>query len=148
MTKFALIPLLKTINFSIEENEKYKNLKEAEGYTGEQVIRGTKSIDNWFGKYPKKGWNDLIEEVTSSIKKRGPQVNELRFDKKFIEVCRSIGNAPKYQYQMLQIIFQIDPDVLIHAQKAELSTEKKLMLTKKGLRQYTEIQKLLIPFSI
>ena len=32
MTKFALIPLLKTINFSIEENEKYKNLKEAINY--------------------------------------------------------------------------------------------------------------------
>ena len=90
------------------------------GYTGQQAIQGVKSIDNWFGAHPKKTWDDLIE-VTSSIKKSGPQVNELRFDPKFIEICKSIGNAPKYQYQMLQIILQIDPDVLIHAQKAELS---------------------------
>ena len=46
---------------------------------------------------------------------------------------------------MLQIILQIDPDVLVHAQKAELSTQKKLMLTKKGIREHPEVQKRMIP---
>ena len=66
--------------------------------------------------------DDLIPELSSGIKPRH-QANELRYDKNFVETCKSIGKTPKYQYQLLQIVVQIDPDVLVTAQKLGLTTD-------------------------
>ena len=78
-----------------------------------------------------KSWNDILDTENFYVtESNNPyKANELRSDPKFVEICKDIGNTPKYQYQMLQIILQVDPDVLIHAQKSELSIEKKVMLT-------------------
>lgn len=77
---------------------------ESAGYKKDDIIAGVKSIDNWFGNNPGKKLNDLITEVTSVINiKRGPKVNPLIHDKKFIDICQSIGFTPKTQYQLLQL---------------------------------------------
>ena len=60
---------------------------------------------------------------------RGPKAHELLYDPKFIEICKDIGFAPKYQYQLMQLLVQLKPEILKYAEKAKLSTEKKLMLT-------------------
>lgn len=45
----------------------------------------------------------------------------------------------------MQIVLQLDPDVLIEAQKLGVSTDKKLLLTKSTLKEHPSIQKSLIP---
>ena len=35
---------------------------------------------------------------------------------KFVEICKSIDPSPKYQYHLIQIVLQLDPD-LVKAQK-------------------------------
>ena len=32
------------------------SIYESKGYTGDQAIMGTNSIDNWFADHPRKGW--------------------------------------------------------------------------------------------
>lgn len=46
------------------------------------------------------------------------ETSELRYDPKFIEICKSIDHSPKFQYQLMQIVLQLDPDAI--------STEKEL----------------------
>jgi hypothetical protein len=83
-----------------------------------QAIQGVKSIDNWFSNNPKKQWSDLSTEV-SSVHKSGFQANPLRYDKKFIEICKSIPFSPKYQYQLLQLILQIPEDIMKKAEEEQ-----------------------------
>ena len=80
------------------------------GYTAQQAIQGVKSIDNWFSnqKITPESWNLLRNSVTE----KGPQANPLRYDKKFIEICRSIPYSPKYQYQLLQLILQVQEEIM------------------------------------
>jgi len=77
------------------------------GYTKDQTIKGVKSIDNWFTnntqKETKKTWDNLTTETSSVVK--GPQSNPLRYDKKFIEICREIPYSPKHQYQFSLIMY-------------------------------------------
>lgn len=49
------------------------------GYTGEQAITGTKSIDNWFSHNPKKNWNNLIKLLPQS-KIRMIVINRIHYD--------------------------------------------------------------------
>ena len=76
----------------------------------------SKSIDNWFGNRKDKTWDDFSTEAISILKK-GFKANELRYNPKFVKVCKSINRSPKYQYQLMQIVLQLDPDVLIEAKK-------------------------------
>jgi hypothetical protein len=115
------------------------------GYTGDEAIKGNKAIDNYLINTKKKWDNIESKELTSVLNKRGFQANLLRYDQKFVEICKSTGYTPRYQCQLLQIVLQLDPDVLNEAQKAELSTDKKLLLTKSKLREHPKIQKNLIP---
>jgi len=117
---------------------------EPEGYKPEQVIEGVKSIDNWFAHNIGKGWKELIEELSSSIIKRGPKESPLRNDPKFIKLCRSMAISPKYQYQCLQVILQLDPKILQKATKSGLTTKKKLLLTHTKLREHPKLQEDLI----
>lgn len=117
---------------------------EAAGYTSEEAIKGAKSIDNWFGDKRNQGktWEDIRNTVPN---RENINTSALRYDQKFIDVCKSIHNSPKYQYQMMQIVLQLDPDVLATAQRAGLSRQKKLLLTKSQLKDHPSIQKNLIP---
>ena len=38
-------------------------------------------------------------------------------DEKLVQICKSIAHPPKFQNRLMQIILQLDPDVLIEAQK-------------------------------
>ena len=38
-------------------------------------------------------------------------------DEKLVQICKSIAHPPKFQNQLMQIVLQLDPDVLIEAQK-------------------------------
>ena len=69
------------------------------GYTKQVVISGVKAIDNWFSnrKGAERDWNELRKTFTLS--------SEMIPDERFIEICKDIGFAPKYQYQLLLIIF-------------------------------------------
>jgi hypothetical protein len=89
------------------------------GYTKEQTIKGVKSIDNWFAHNPRKTWTDLLSpENFSGLPKTGFKANELRYDPKFVEIYKDIGFAPKYQYQLMQLIVHLKPEVLKYAEKA------------------------------
>lgn len=96
---------------------------ESKGYTDqEKTIQGVKSIDNYLRNNKGKTFDDLLElrELSSVNSKRGrgrPLVTDLRSDEKFVNICRGIALVPKYQYQLLQIVVQLDPAVLIEAQK-------------------------------
>lgn len=54
-------------------------------------------MDNWFSDHKGKSWNDIIPELSSGIRLEH-QTNELRYDSKFIEICKKIDLTPKYQY--------------------------------------------------
>lgn len=75
---------------------------EAAGYTGEQAITGTKSIDNWFGDDKNKGatWKDFERSRKLLPTSRDSRTSQLRYDPKFIETCKSIATTPKYQFAM------------------------------------------------
>lgn len=122
---------------------------ESAGYTGEQAISGAKSIDNYFGKNPDAKNMELKKTVLQLQKNLNHRPNTAKdnfiVDEKFLEVCKSIAHTPKYQYQLMQIVLQLDPDVLATARKAGLSRQKKLLLTKSKLRNHPTIQKNLIP---
>jgi hypothetical protein len=122
---------------------------EGAGYTDQdEVIKGVKSIDNWFSKNKGKNFDDLEEvsssnSITKEVKGR-PLETDLRTDPKFINTCKSIAVGPKYQYKLLQIIVQLDPEVLVEVQKISLSETKKILLTNSKLRKHPQIQKDLI----
>ena len=61
------------------------------GYTKEQVIKGVKSIDNWFSVNPRKTWTDLVapENFSGPSKYDSKGTNPLRYDPKFVEICKS-----------------------------------------------------------
>ena len=82
---------------------------------------------------------DLITEVTSAIKPRH-QANPLRYDKKFIDICRSIPYSPKYQYQLLQMIIQVEEKIMEEASKEGLNTSKIIMITHSKLRAHPNLQ--------
>jgi hypothetical protein len=70
----------------------------------------------------KVNWDFLIQNciLYKDQKRKREETSELRYDPKFIEICKSIHRSPKYQYQLMQIVLQLDPDVLAEAHKAEL----------------------------
>jgi len=118
---------------------------EGEGYTPTQTISGIKSIDNWFSHYCKNktDWPVLHNSVMQ--KGKGPAANVLLYDTKFCKLCEEMDFSPKYQYQLLQIVLQLDPSVLTEAENHGLNTHKKLLLTHSKIRDHPKIQKALIP---
>ena len=79
-------------------------------YPKEKVIRGVKSIDNWFSNNKNGTWQELQTE-NFSVSSDKP-TNPLRHDPKFVEICKDIGFAPKYQYQLMQLVVQLKHEVL------------------------------------
>lgn len=116
------------------------------GYSGEQAIKDAKSIDNWFSQHTnsKTDWASFIRVHKSFMNSRDSRTSPLRYDEKFIEICKDIGFSPKYQYQLLQLILQVPEDIMEKAEEAGLSTAKKIMLTHSKLRPYPQLQKNLI----
>lgn len=49
-----------------------------------------------------------MENISASSDK---PTNPLRHDPKFIEIRKDIGFEPKYQYQLMQLVTQIQPEV-------------------------------------
>ena len=145
---------------TFNENIRRKELRDTEraygivkrfedyGYTAQDVIRGVKSIDNWFTQHTsgKQDWDALIQKSflnKESIRKRD-ETSPLRFDRQFIEICKDVGYSPKYQYQLLQLILQIPVDIMETAEQEGLSSRKKLLLAHTKLRKYPQLQKSLI----
>jgi ParB/RepB/Spo0J family partition protein len=119
---------------------------EAAGYTDQQAIYGTKKIDNMVtnlrnGLSYEERWNEIQTKLANSKTIKG---SVLDIDENFVNICKSIALIPKYQYQLLQIVVQLDPDVLVEAQKVGLTKKKKMLLTHSKLRQHPQIQKELI----
>ena len=87
------------------------------GYTKQVVISGVKAIDNWFSHKvgAERDWNELRKSFTQSSK--------MIPDERFIEICKDIGFAPKYQYQLIQLVVQLKPEVLKHAEKEEIGSK-------------------------
>ena len=111
---------------------------EAAGYAYHEAIAGVKSIDNWFtnsqrDRSKKPEWTDLMTEQYSIISgERGSQANELRYDKQFIDICRSIGRAPKYQYQLMQLC-RLKKKVQKAVTRLELRHDQAILLTRPEL---------------
>ena len=88
------------------------------GYTKQQVIKGVKAIDNWFSQSKGRSWDQLTTENFSVVSgERGPRAYELRYDPKFVEICEDIGFDPKSQYQLMQLVVQLKPEILKYAEK-------------------------------
>ena len=118
------------------------------GYSDQQVIQGVKSIDNWFSDHTnhKTDWDKYIHKVFVDINynDQGRKENPLRHDRQFVDICRDIGFAPKYQYQLMQLVLQLDPEVLKYAEDEGIATDIQIMLTTRPLRDHPRIQKELI----
>ena len=54
-------------------------------------------------------------------------------DEKLVQICKSIAHPPKFQNQLMQIVLQLDPDVLIEAQKIKF--QHVILLEFPSLRQ-------------
>ena len=82
-----------------------------------------------------------VLHIRDNVKRR-PSASRDNFvpDEKFIEICRKIAKTPKYQYQLLQIVVDLDPDVLVETQKIGLDTKKKSLLTHTKLRNHPKLQ--------
>ena len=108
------------------------------GYTKQVVISGVKAIDNWFSnrKGSERDWDELRKTFTLSSK--------MIPDKRFIEICKDVGFAPKYQYQLMQLVTQIQPEVLRYAEKNDIPIDHQILLTTRPLRDHPIIQKELI----
>jgi len=120
---------------------------EGEGYTASQTISGIKSIDNWFSQHTnnKTDWKEFHNSVMKVTRQKPSKTSELRRDEKFCKLCEEMDFSPKYQYQLLQIVLQLDPSVLTEAENHGLNTHKKLLLTHSKIRDHPKIQKALIP---
>jgi len=118
---------------------------ESEGFPASEAIHGVKSIDNWFSHNTnnKVDWEKHKLFMLSEEPKQSSQ-NPLAYNEKFTSICKSVSYTPKYQYQLMQLVTQIDPEVLDYAEKKGISTDKKILLTKKPLRPHPKIQKQLI----
>jgi len=115
------------------------------GYKGDDVIKGVKSIDNWFSHNTnnKKDWEKHKSFMLSKEPKR-KDINPISYDPKFVEICKDLGYSPKYQYQLLQLILQVPLDIMEKAEEEGLGSRKKLLLTHSKLRKYPQLQKNLI----
>ena len=121
---------------------------ESKGYTGQQAIYGTKVIDNYYSRHPQTKELDarnLVPRMQETLNRRNESAKDsFVVDENFVQTCIHISLTPKYQYQLLQIVVQLDPDVIVEAQKMELSMKKKSLLTNSRLLDHPEIQKGLI----
>ena len=113
------------------------------GYTKEQTIGGVKSIDNWFdhNRNVENGWDYLRYKI---VIPQDVRANPLLYDKQFVEICQDIGFAPKYQYQLMQLIVQLKEEVVKLAEQKGLAINQQIMLTNAALRDHPKIQKELI----
>lgn len=138
---------------SLLENTQRKNLTEtekglgymavfqSEGFTdNDEVRKALKAIHNWRQRH-----KDEPETMIVSSSKHDPnEKNPFLKDEKFMAIFKTIGQSANYLYQQYQIITQLKPEILKHADKAELSTEQKIMLTTRPLRDHPRIQENLI----
>lgn len=145
-------------NITIQENKSRHGIDDVEtgygilarfepaGYNKQQTIEGVKAIDNWFAHNTshKVDWNQLNNWVVQLDKHRGDPTNPLVKDEIFRNLCKSMGISPKYQYQCLQIVTQLEPEILQEAIKAGLNSKKKLLLTHTKIRSHPKLQKQLI----
>ena len=115
------------------------------GYTKEQVIKGVKSIDNWFSNNnnSKTDWEKHKTFMFSKEPKR-KDIYPLAYDPNFVEICKDIGFAPKYQYQLMQLVVQLKSEVLKEAEKQGLAVDHQILLTTRPLRDHPIVQKELI----
>jgi hypothetical protein len=88
-------------------------------YTATKEIYNAKSIDNYFGKNPtaKKLEVKTLVLLQEIIKHRSTTTKDKFVDEKLVQICKSIAHLPKFQNQLMQIVLQLDPDILIEAQK-------------------------------
>lgn len=114
------------------------------GYTKEQVIKGVKSIDNWFNDNNKNKTDWDLFTHKSFMGDKNPRASQLLYDKQFVEICKDIGFAPKYQYQLMQLVVQLKPEVLKDAENQGLAIDHQILLTTRPLRDHPIIQKELI----
>lgn len=114
------------------------------GYQSEDVVRMIKYLEN-NGYQPGKTDRSLIlgnaSLNKSSIKsKEEPAV----LDEQFLDILDSIGYSPNTQYKYLQIAVKLDPSILKEAEEKGLSINKKIMLTNTKLREFPELERILI----
>lgn len=143
-TEIRKISVIENIQrLTLEDYERsygIKDIYESAGYKLADAIAGVKSIDNWFSNNTnhKVDWDAFIHN--SVVYRERLNTSPLRFDKKFIAICQSIGFAPKYQYQLLQLVRDIPEKTLIKADKANISTHAKIALTNTKLREHPKMQ--------
>jgi len=111
------------------------------GYTKDQTIKGVKSIDNWFSDNNNHKTNWDLFTHNNFVGDKNPRANQLIYDSQFVEICKDIGFSPKYQYQLMQLICQLKPEVIKCAEKANLRTDQQILLTTRPLRDHPRIQK-------
>lgn len=119
---------------------------EASGYTAEQAVQYTKAIDNWFSNNTdhKTDWDKLTQLSCVKSKHDPKTTNPILTDKNFVAICKRIGFAPKYQYQLISIALKLSESVIDKAEKLGLSTTKQIMLTTDPLPEHPKIQEELI----
>ena len=118
---------------NMEKAHGVKAVYESAGYPVDDAIHGVKSIDNWFANHENANWSQLQTEQYSVSSDK--PVNPLRQDSEFVEICKSIGLAPKYQYQLMQLC-QLEPDVQEAISEMGLRTDYAILLTNRTLKGY------------
>ena len=68
--------------------------------------------------------------------------DELDVPRQFVELSDSIGYPETTQYMMLKLARDLNPRVLEYAEKMELDTNKKLMLTRPMIKKDPKLQKM------
>jgi hypothetical protein len=140
--------LIKSLE-DVEQSLAIRAVYESAGYKGIDALYATGNIRNWFFKHPNKNWKDLIQDIKISenfnTSKRGKTpTNELYKDEAFIKICQDIAISPSWQNTLLQLVVKLPETVLEKANKIGLSTNKKLLLTQKGLEKHPRIQEDLV----
>ncbi|HSF49558.1 MAG TPA: ParB/RepB/Spo0J family partition protein [Nitrososphaeraceae archaeon] len=114
------------------------------GYQSEDVVRFIKYLEN-NGYQPGKTDRSLILGNNSLTKSNIKSKREhIVLDEQFLDIVDSIGYSPNTQYKYLQIAVKLDPSILKEAEEKGLSINKKIMLTNTKLREFPELERILI----
>jgi len=144
-----------TARKDLSETEKgngFIEIYESEGFKPQDTIKYLKAIHNFYQRYKSENvqewsWNEfnrMRQSLSHSRQAGGKQTNDIMDNEKFMALVKQVGQSPNYQYQAMQVVTQLEPEVLKLADKKGLNMEKKIMLTTRPLRDHPKIQKVVI----
>lgn len=85
-----------------------------------------------------------VENIITNCKRIHNEKSTKNVDREFVQVWKSIGYSANFTYQLMQLLKDLPFNVLKYAERNDLNTQQKILLTHTKLREHPQLQKELV----